>query len=170
MIKHDDNVSKRIAAIAEYVFDFAWKRKGVYLSDNGKGVAICYQYNYRNVLLGDFILMFKLAIKAIHYRKLLNVFLHDSFIKKQRPESGNYLYFWFFGVLHEEQPKTSARDLTQQIFSLSKKLQLPIYAETTIEKNKVVYQRFGFKVYKTWFNRANGIKVWFMMREPELQV
>ncbi|MFN0276458.1 MAG: hypothetical protein ACKVPJ_11970 [Chitinophagales bacterium] len=169
MIKHDKRASKRIAAIAEYAFDFAFKRNGVFISDNGKGVAICYQYNYKNVLMGDFLLMLKMVIKAIHFRKVLKVLLHDSFIKKQRPEHGNYLYFWFFGVLPEEQPKTSARDLTHQIFKLSDSLQLPIYAETTIEKNKRVYQHFGFRVYKTWVNQANGIKVWFMLREPELQ-
>lgn len=169
MIKHDEKVQKRISAIAEYAFEFAVKRDGVFISDNGKGVAICYQYNYKNVLLGDFFLMMKMVIKAVHFRKVLKIFLHDNFIKKQRPENGNYLYFWFFGVLPEEQPKTSARDLTRQIFQLSKKLQLPIYAETTIERNKRVYQHFGFKVYKTWVNQANGIKVWFLMREPELQ-
>jgi hypothetical protein len=170
MIKHDEKANHRIAAIAEYAFDFALKRKGVFISDNNKGVAICYQYNYKNVFLGDFFLMLKMVVKAIHFRKVLKVFLHDSFIKRQRPNDGNYLYFWFFGVLPEEQPKTSARDLTLQIFRLSDTLQLPIYAETTIEKNKRVYQHFGFRVYKTWLNRANGIQVWFMLREPTLQI
>ena len=68
-------------------------------------------------------------------------------------------------MLAEEQPKISARDLTIALFEKAKIQRIPIYAETTLEKNKKVYERFGFKVYKTWINQTNGIQVWFMCRD-----
>ncbi|MBL0279801.1 MAG: hypothetical protein IPQ11_05590 [Bacteroidetes bacterium] len=165
MVKNDNKTNKRITAIAEYAFDFAVARDGVYISDNNKGVAICYQYNVKSITLKDIGLMIKMVFKAIHISKLFQIFLHDNFIKSQRPVDGNYYYFWFFGVLAEEQPKISARDLTIALFEKAKIQRIPIYAETTLEKNKKVYERFGFKVYKTWINQTNGIQVWFMCRD-----
>ncbi|MGB4931037.1 MAG: hypothetical protein WBP43_13750 [Chitinophagales bacterium] len=164
MVKNDRKVNKRIQAIAEYAFDFAIKRNGVYISDNNKGVAICYHYT-KNLKISDLFLMAKMVLKAIHISKLLPIFMHDNFVKSQRPSDGNYLYFWFFGVLAEEQPKTSARDLTIALFQQASQMQVPIYAETTLEKNKKVYERFGFKVYKTWKNQTSGVQVWFMRRD-----
>ena len=124
MVKNDNKTNKRITAIAEYAFDFAVARDGVYISDNNKGVAICYQYNLKSITLKDIGLMIKMVFKAIHISKLFQIFLHDNFIKSQRPVDGNYYYFWFFGVLAEEQPKISARDLTIALFEKAKRIYL----------------------------------------------
>ena len=59
-------------------------------------------------------------------------------------------------------------DIRNFVFDYSRKSQLPIYAETTVEKYLVLYQRYGFSIYDEWETDYNGIKVWFIKRDWNL--
>jgi|GEM_PF-301325 len=164
MVGDTKNKKNRIRAIAEYAFDYAIKRDGVFLSDNENGAAICYKFNRRKNDLHDLVLLCKMIWSGLDFHKFFDINNHVNQIKKERPVHGDYLYFWFFGVDPHEYPRTSAHELYKELFLQSRKKQLDIYAETTIERNKNIYVRFGFEVYKTWYNPINGITVWFMKR------
>jgi hypothetical protein len=164
MVGDKHNRKKRLQAIANYAFDYGFKRKGVFLSTNEKGAAICFHFNSKKNDLSDIVLLCKMIWSGFDFYKFFDIANHVKYIRDQRPASGDYLYFWFFGVDLQEHPRVSAKELSKDIFLKSLKKQLDIYAETTIKRNMIVYGRMGFKVYKTWYNPKNGITVWFMKR------
>ena len=76
----------------------------------------------------------------------------------------NIKAFWFFGVNKEGQGKGAAKELWDYIIKMAENDDLPIYLETSVAKNKIVYERFGFEVYHTWDNRDENITIWFMKK------
>ncbi len=164
IIRSHKNKEKHIWQVASYAFDFAIRRNGVYLSENGRGAAICYNYKCLEKDFKDTLKLLKAIVMAFSIRKIIITAYHNYKVQTQRPRHGKYLYFWFFGVEPDEQPKVSARDLALGIISMAKQQKLDLYAETTLEQNKRVYERFGFEVYKHWINPINNINVWFMRK------
>ena len=103
---------------------------------------------------------------AIGVSRILKILKRESYTKSKRPASGDFLYFWFFGVDPDFQDGNAARDLKEYIFNLSEKENLPIYLETSVEKNKRVYLKFGFEIYHTWKLEEQGLELYFMRKEP----
>ena len=81
------------------------------------------------------------------------------------PVDCDYLYFWLFVVLPSARGSQAALELKNVIFKESDRLKLPIYLETTLQKNKRVYERFGFKVYHIWEIEKRDVTMYFMKRE-----
>ncbi len=154
----------QIRKVAAYAFDYAFRRKGVFLSDSENGVAICYEYHKKKKDLVDYFFEVKLFFNALSLKRLHKILAHTKKIENSRPKDDNFLYFWFFGSKPESLQQNSAKELYLNILKLAQQKQLNIYAETTILKNKNVYERFGFEVYKQWFNPDSGFNVWFMRR------
>lgn len=166
VIKNDKKEPQRMRWLARFVFRTALRKGGIYLSKDRTGVAICYQYNSHKETLIDYWDQLVLAITAIGLERIIKVLKRDSYVKKKRPKSGNFLYFWFFGVSNEGKGRGAAHELQKVIFSEAERLQLPIYLETSIAKNKRVYERYGFEVYHTWDYKSEGITLWFMRSKP----
>ena len=55
----------------------------------------------------------------------------------------------------------------RELFKESEERRLPIVAETSVEKNKRVYERFGFDVYQV-FEDNKGPKLYMMIRQPDV--
>jgi len=156
------NRRKYIARIAAYMFDFAYRRQGVYFSSNEMGVTVCFRYNIRKSDLYDMYLLLRMALKAFKISKILEINRHNRYVKSFRPKDGNYLYFWLYGVLPEEEPRVSAREMGFFMMKQAKEKKLPIYAETTVEKNKNVYVRYGMEVYHFCYNPESKLSTWFL--------
>lgn len=168
LIRNTKRKKYYMSCIAGYAFEFAFRRNGVFLSDNERGAAICFRYNYMKKDLWDILSLLKMIILAFSFRRLIKIIYHNHYIERIRPQHGNFLYFWFFGALPEFQQGESAREVTAEIFDMAKYSMLDIFAETTLEKNKRVYERFGFKMYQSWYNPYNKIQVFFMKRSYRL--
>ena len=158
------NREKHIGQVIRYAFDFAYRRKGVFLSNNGKGAVICYVYNSRKKDVIDFLGQLKLVITAMPFNRVLSIFLHNLKVNRSRPKRENFLYVWFLGVDPEEKPRISPSEFKRDIFRLAQRKKLDIYAETTRRDLKVGYERMGFEVYKEWYNDKCDLKVWFLKR------
>lgn len=165
VIKNDAKKTKRIRAMAEYVFDTTYLTGGILLSSDKTGVAICYHYKRREKGIVDFFNQVKLVVKAIGISRSLGVSKRDKYISKQRPTNGNYMYFWFFGVKDQGKGRGAAIELRNKIFNDAYQKQLPIYLETSILQNKLVYERFGFSVYHSWKETDTTPEAWFMKKE-----
>lgn len=165
VIKNDSKRKERVRSLADYAFETAVKREGIYLSSDMKGVAICYPFNGKKQTIPDYWNQLKLVVKAISIPRTIEILKRESYIKKQRPQSGNYLYFWFFGVLTDARGKGAAKELKDVLFQESENKQLPIYLETSVLKNKKVYERFGFEAYHSWQMNGEGPVIWFMRRD-----
>ena len=155
----------RLSGLAKYVFKTAHRRKGVFISNDEKAVAVCYQYNAKKESLFDYWNQVILAVSVVGLSRVIKVLKREAYIKKKRPKSGNFLYFWFFGVTKDGQGKGAASELWKAVLKEAESKSLPIYLETSVEKNKTVYQRFGFELYHTWHNNKKNMTLWFMKYE-----
>ena len=129
--------------------------------ENKKGVLLFYKSKINPFSIKELFYELKFAL-SIPLKNVLYSLQRESFIKKHRVYS-NYIYCWFLGV--EKGGENAVYELKNKIFELSKKENLPILIETSVEKNKIIYQRYGFEIYFSWFDEKNNITLWFMKRE-----
>lgn len=155
-----------LRALARYAFDTAIVREGVWLSTDRKAVAICYFYGLKKEGLRDLWHQVLLVIYCIGLKNVASVMKREQYIKKYRPQDGSFLYFWFFGASEAGKQKRSAFELKQAIFDLSEKKKLPIYLETSVQKNRRVYERYGFEVYHEW-QQTKDRTLFFMRRHAK---
>lgn len=167
VIKNDQNRKERIRALSDYAFKTAISRQGVYISSDEEGVAICYKYNHKKNGVLDYWNQLLLVVKAIGINRVWNIMKRDSFINAQRPKSGDYLYFWFFGVTNKGKGQIAAKELKDLIFKESLTSGLPIYLETSVLKNKRVYERYQFETYYEWIDEKSNDILWFMRKMPQ---
>lgn len=165
VIKNDNKKKQRIAELAKYAFRTAVRREGVYVSSDNEGVAICYKYNAKKESLIDYWNQLNLVVKSIGINRVFKILKREGYVKKLRPVSGEYFYFWFFGVTNKGKGKDAAMELKDAIIKESLNKKLPIYLETSVEKNKSVYERYGFEVYHKWKNDSENMTLWFMRKE-----
>lgn len=167
VIRNDAKRKKRIRALADYSFQTALLRNGAYLSSDARGVALCYQYNLKKEGLTDYLNQIKLIRRAIGFTRVMDIMKRDGYLKSQRPADGNYLYFWFLGITTEGKGGLAIRELKEHLFAESARKNLPIYLETSVPKNKRVYERYGFETYHEWTDPKTGDVIWLMRRFPK---
>lgn len=167
VIKNDAKRKQRIEALADYSFKTALSRNGAYLSSDEQGVALCYQYNFKKEGLVDYLHQIQLVRKAIGFGRVLDIMKRDSYFKLKRPADGNYLYFWFLGITDKGKGGIAIRELKEHLFAESSIKNLPIYLETSVPKNKRVYERYGFETYHEWKDPKTADVIWLMKRMPQ---
>ena len=167
VVKKDKKINDRIKAVCRYSFYTVLYRDGVHISSDENGVALCYKYNAHKESLKDYWNQLILALKAIGLTRVFEVLKREAYMKKMRPTDGEFLYFWFYGVKPEAQNGFAAKELKNHIFQLADNLKLPVYLETSVEKNRRVYERYGFELYHTWPVKKQGINLYFMRRMPK---
>ncbi|TAL59572.1 MAG: GNAT family N-acetyltransferase [Bacteroidetes bacterium] len=155
---------KRLRVLADFVFETAFSRNGIFLSSDRKGVAVFFKPEIKKTFR-DYWNQFRFAVRCTGIFHAYEIYRHESYIVKQRPNPGTYLYFWIFGVLPDARGFGAATQLKDIILSESQKQQLPIYLETTNPQNRRVYERYGFKVYHEWFVPGRNFTFWFMKRD-----
>lgn len=165
IVKNDAKRQKRIEALCLYAFKTGLKRKGVYLSSNEKGAAIFFKNSEAKETFSDYSNQLSLVKHAIGLKNLPNVMKRDKLFKSTKPKDSDFIYIWFLGVAPGSQDGEAARELRDFMFDQSNKLHLPLYLETSVPKNKTVYQRLGFEVYKTVDYKNHGT-IFFMRKFP----
>ena len=165
VVNCDEKKDQRLRALAEYAFEKSFLRDGVFLSDDGTGVALFYRNNAKGNLLPDIVNEVKLIFKAISISRIPEILKREAYRAKLRPQDKDYYYFWMFGVTDEGKGKGAAAELKNALIHKAAKDGLPVYAETSIERNCKVYERMGFRLYHYWEVAAKDIRLWFVKME-----
>ena len=161
VIRQDEKVHQRLKALIEYAVKTGTENDGVFLSTDETAAAICFEEPAKNSLKGYWNQLV-LIVKAIGVSRVPHVLKREGYLKKHRPNVP-HLNFWFLGVNPAMKGSGGVHDLKKEIFNLSQKKQLPILLETSVERNKRVYEYFGFHVYHVW--KEEGYTLWFMRRD-----
>lgn len=154
------NRRKKISRLADYAFVKALNREGAYLSSNKMGTALCFSSNVKAFSLREIYYEIRFAF-SIPVKKVFQTLKRESYIKKNRIEE-DHLYFWFLGV--QKGGGKAGFEMKDYLFELSEKKGLPIILETSVERNKMIYERYGFEVYHEWSDSGGGKPLWFMVR------
>jgi hypothetical protein len=167
LIKQDKKRQRRIKRLVEYSFETCMQFGEIYLSSDKKGVALILIPAKEKTTLKSIFRDVKLAFFSIGLSNVSRVYKVEQYKKKTRPKLHDYLYFWYYGVDPENQGSSSAIELKNEIFAMADKRNLPILIETTGEKHKNVYQRYGFQLYHSWTIGNNVITYYFLLRQPK---
>lgn len=154
---------KSLTSLARYAYQTASRRDGVLLSADSEAVAICYPYHLQKEGVKDLWNQLLLAWNCIGLTKLPEVMKREAYVKNTRPADGQFLYFWFFGATARGKKSGAALELKSHIFEWSERDDLPIYLETSVMRNKRVYEYYGFETYHEW-KQPNGTTLYFMRR------
>lgn len=163
VIGEGGNRKKKISRLASYAFIKALNRNGAFISKNKMGVALCYRSDEGSPNLKEIFHEVKFAL-SIPIKKVVQTLKREAYIKKYRFK-GNHLYFWFFGV--KKGGGHAGFELKNYLFQIAQNSQLPILLETSVERNKEIYTRYGFHVYHEWLDSGGGKTLWFMIRESK---
>ena len=164
LLRKGGDRNKKIGRLANWVFIKAFLRSGIFISSNEKGLAVCYKFNNNKFSIIEIYYQLRFVFTSINLSRLVKVLRRESYRKNIRPKSGEYLYFWFFGVLPGGEK--AGFELKDAIFDKAKEVNLPVYLETAVKRNKIIYERYGFKTYHYWLDEKEDIEFWFMKWKP----
>jgi hypothetical protein len=167
LVKQDGKRDLRYKKLGAYVYHNAVKKNGLYLSSNKEGVGVAYVIDPKNdkKTFGDFINDLKFAFGVSGIKKGLAISKRQTYIQSQRPKNEKYMYWEFTGVNPNYQgldaPSFSMAELRDDVYTYAHERGLPIYTETSIRKNMIVYRRYGFDIYHEW-TMPDGSTMWFL--------
>ncbi|MDC7223398.1 MAG: GNAT family N-acetyltransferase, partial [Spirochaetales bacterium] len=79
--------------------------------------------------------------------KLLPSILRREKLLSRRHPKTDFYYLWFLGVHPENQGKGYGSRLLEELCQLARKDSLPLYLETSSEKNIAFYRKNGLELY-----------------------
>ena len=168
VVKNDSKRDKRFHYLATHMVEKAIKKDALIISENGKGIAILFKTSkkddnfWKNIpeQLG-------LLINVTGFKNALNILKTQKHIKQQRPQEGEYLYCWFWGILVDARgaDQQVGKEMKDEFYRQAQEYKLPLYAETRMRQNAVVYQRFGFELFNKWAH-PSGDTMYFLRYTP----
>lgn len=149
----------------DYSFELCHDSGEIYLTPDEKGVALIFLPYKKKTSLKSVWRDIVIALCVIGITRIMKVLRREQYINKIRPRDINYMYFWFFAVDPLYQGNGAAKHIKDGIFKISDERNMPIYVETSGEKQKNVYRNYGFEIYHTWTQK--DYTLYFMKRQPK---
>lgn len=171
VVRKGGNRDKRFRYLANHMVNKAIEKDALIVSENGKGIAILFKTSKKdNNIWKDLWSQLGLVINVTGIRKAYNIIKTQNYIKQQRPQEGEYLYCWFWGILKDSRGADTqvGKEMKDEFYRRAKKYNLPLYAETRMRKNAVVYQKFGFDLFHKW-DHPSGDTMYFLKYTPPAQ-
>jgi hypothetical protein len=168
VVKNDSKRDKRFHYLATHMVEKAIKKDALIISENGKGIAILFKTSKKDDNFWNNIPeQLGLLINVTGFKNALNILKTQKHIKQQRPQEGEYLYCWFWGILADARgaDQQVGKEMKDEFYRQAQEYKLPLYAETRMRQNAVVYQRFGFELFNKWAH-PSGDTMYFLRYIP----
>ncbi|HEY4325714.1 MAG TPA: GNAT family N-acetyltransferase [Mucilaginibacter sp.] len=146
IVRQDDKRKTRIKALMAYSFDVCSLFGDVWIADDRKSCALVLYPDRKKTTIKAIWLDVKLIFKAISLSGISKTLNREAQIKKRQLQVP-MMYLWFIGVSPLYQHRGMGSKLLQQVLDEAKRVNRPVFLETSVLKNIAWYERFGFKVY-----------------------
>jgi ribosomal protein S18 acetylase RimI-like enzyme len=146
IVRQNDKRKVRIKALIAYSFDVCLIFGDVWIADDRKACALVLYPDQKKTTLKTIWLDIKLIFQAIGLGGMSKTLNREVQIKKRQLKMP-MMYLWFIGVSPLYQQHGLGSKLLQQVLDEAKRINRPIFLETSVLKNIAWYERFGFKVY-----------------------
>lgn len=169
IVKKGGNRDKRFLYLARYMVNKAIIKDALITAGDGLGIAILFESrNEKEGFLKEWIQEIGLVFNVTGIKNAFKIVRNQKYIKNQRPQGENYLYAWFWGIAKNDRGAHThiASQMKDEFLRISEEKRLPLYAETRLRTNAVVYQRYKFENFHTW-KQPNGSTMWFLRYIPE---
>lgn len=160
------NKKKKLKKLAEYAYAKCIHSGQVFISSNDRGVALIYKEPADKWYLDEKLKFVKFGLYSIPLLRIQKVLKRESFRKSVRLKNIPHYYFWFLGVL--KYGENAGLELNQGVIDLCKKEKIPLFLETSVERNKMIYERLGYESYFHWTDDSKNISFWFMKYDRHL--
>ncbi|MFV8226728.1 hypothetical protein [Christiangramia aquimixticola] len=168
VVKKGGNRDPRFRYLATHMVDKAIEKDALIISENRQGIAILFKTSKKdNNIWKDLWSQLKLVVNVTGVKNAYKIIKTQDYIKKQRPQEGEYLYCWFWGILKDSRgaDKQVGKEMKDEFYRRAKLYNLPLYAETRMRKNALVYQKFGFNLFHEW-QHPSGDTMYFLRYDP----
>ncbi|SDS03587.1 hypothetical protein [Gramella sp. MAR_2010_147] len=169
IVKKEGNRDERFRYLATHMVDKAIEKDALIVSENRQGIAILFKTSKGDDnIWKDLWSQLKLVANVTGVRNALNILKTQKYIKNQRPQQGEYLYCWFWGILKEFRGADTqvGKEMKDIFFRSAHDLGLELYAETRGRTNAIVYQRVGFELFHEW-DHPSGDTMYFLKYDPK---
>lgn len=143
VVKQDKRKDKRLRTLMEYSYYQGSRHGTIYLNENKTACAITLNSIKQKTTLKDIYWDLKLVVECIGITRVFKVLKRESLIKKNHPNF-KYVHLWYIGVLPNHQGKGLGGMLMTEIMNNASEKCLPIYLETSAERNFKFYENLGF--------------------------
>ena len=168
IVKKGGNRHKRFEYLATHMVEKAIEKDALIISENRMGIAILFKTSKKDDnFLKDIWSQIGLVLNVTGIKNAYRIVKNQNYIKKQRPQTGEYLYCWFWGILAESRGADTqvGKEMKDEFYRQAIEYQIPLYAETRMRKNALVYQRFGFELFHEW-QHPSGDTMYFLKYNP----
>ena len=147
IIPQDHHRTERITRLMEYSFDYCRLFGDVYLSHDGQACALIVYPHKVKTSLQSILLDLRLILRCIGPRNIRKAMQREAVIKKLYPKTP-FCYLWFIGTSPDVQRKGIGSTLLKTLLDQCDQQDLPVYLETSVERNLPWYKKCGFTVYE----------------------
>jgi len=168
LVMNDSKRDQRFRYLATHMVDKALKKDALIISENQKGFAILFKTSKKDEnFWSELPEQLGLVWNVTGIKKALKILKTQKYIKSQRPQEGEYLYCWFWGILEDSRgaDKQVGKEMKDEFYRQANLYNIPLYAETRMRQNSLVYQRFGFELFNTW-QHPSGDTMYFLRYLP----
>jgi len=170
--KRGDALKRDILAIVAYAYMAVKKLGGVIRSQKGNSFLLYYQESGFYLSFADKLRYLCVALLVVGIDRVKGAYQREQSVKKVRKrgvarfQDTDFLYIWFLAQDKSQKDIRGLLEVKQKIIERSRKLQLPIYMETTEERLVNIYQHIGFKFYHCLEEEGSNFKLWFGRYQP----
>ena len=151
----------KVWLVSLFMYSEAKRNKGVYLDSSKEGI-ICF-FEAENKKSAHLIFQIAVIIFGIGPFRIRRVWRRKQEIEGFHSQWKNYIHCSFLAVRKSARGQGAIFELKNKLFQFQQETKLPILVETTIEKNRRVYERIGFKVHEERI--VSGFKTYCMVRD-----
>lgn len=158
--------TSHLHAFCRYCIVMAMYDQGAYFSDDGNGIVL-FNYHTRHskrLSLARLLTTLRFVMNGCGIKRIPMIRRRQAALQKTR-EKEPHIYISLIAS-NLKGGNATIIELKENVFELSEKSGIPIYAETTLPLNLRVYQRYGFTCYGTHALENSDIKIWMLRREP----
>lgn len=167
IVKQDSRRKDRIRDLIDYSFETCLESGLSYLTNDHAGVIICSMSNDKLPVLEEAYLTLQFVLKVTGIDGIAKALRREDYIKQFHPQDGEFIYIWFIGLRKTEQGKGVGSAMLGEIINKSNEQNIPIYLETSTERNIGFYKKHGFEVYHTSGKEIFGYELFFLRRLPD---
>ncbi|WP_432264637.1 hypothetical protein [Autumnicola musiva] len=169
IVKKGKDREYRFRYLATHMVEKAIEKDALIISENRKGIAILFKTSKKDdSFWKDLWTQIGLVWNVTGVKNAYSILKNQNYIKKQRPQKSEYLYCWFWGILPDSRGADTqvGKSMKDEFYRQAREYKIPLYAETRMKKNAIVYQRFGFELFHTW-QHPSGDTMYFLRYIPD---
>jgi hypothetical protein len=156
------NSERKAHVLAQFLVNFATDRNGLFLSSDRNGVMVAYRSDAPAPALRTLYHEIKLVFGAVGLIRVFRVLRRSQRVHHQQRFSP-FIHCWYIGVVEEARHGNAARELQHRLCDMSREMNLPVLAETTILRNKKAYEFIGFETYGEV--QSGDMTTWLLVRK-----